>query len=374
MLYVIAFIFLLVVAIILKKRQDQKKAPHSSKVQAPIAQGHEHVHHAPFAVAESLVPATIDPNIQDRIEQLIEIGHLSAAEALINQTLNRDPSRHHFYFYLLDLHLRQQDELGVKQLLQNLEQRQLHEVLAEVQVRYQAAQKKPAPTETPSTNIVTPSNQTPIPDVVVEHKVDTTISPPQQPTPEPQPILEANQALEFKLNTPVPPTPVQVNVEPASVPKVSTPEAEQPAKQTEQQTAPAAVELTNTASTLPLAPMDDAAATAQASSSSSTSPASSTPQVIFAELDGAEAESEALSPETTIATPVTIKPQDPLVKAFPELADIDEVQLDLDLAQQYIELGAFESACILLEKNDARFNQEQRDLSKKLLNRIASSS
>ncbi|WP_288408516.1 hypothetical protein ACSF3O_01925 [Acinetobacter soli] len=373
MLYVIAFIILLVVAIILKKRQDQKKASHSSKVQAPIAQGHEHVHHAPFAVAESLVPATIDPNIQDRIEQLIEIGHLSAAEALINQTLNRDPSRHHFYFYLLDLHLRQQDELGVKQLLQNLEQRQLHEVLAEVQVRYQAAQKKPAPTETPSTNIVTPSNQAPIPDVVVEHKVDTTISP-TQPTPEPQPILEANQALEFKLNTPVPPTPVQVNVEPASVPKVSTPEAEQPTKQIQQQTAPAAVELTNTASTLTLAPMDDAAATAQASSSSSTSPASSTPQVIFAELDGAEAESEALSPATTIATPVTIKPQDPLVKAFPELADIDEVQLDLDLAQQYIELGAFESACILLEKNDARFNQEQRDLSKKLLNRIASSS
>ncbi len=135
----------------------------------------------------------------------------------------------------------------------------------------------------------------------------------------------------------MPPTPVQVNVEPASVPKISTPEAEQPAKQTQQQTAPAAVELTNTASTLTLAPMDDAAATAQASSSSSTSPASSTPQVIFAELDGAEAESEALSPETTIATPVTIKPQDPLVKAFPELADIDEVQLDLDLAQQYIE-------------------------------------
>lgn len=374
MLYVIAFIILLVVAIILKKRQDQKKASHSSKVQAPIAQGHEHVHHAPFAVAESLVPATIDPNIQDRIEQLIEIGHLSAAEALINQTLNRDPSRHHFYFYLLDLHLRQQDELGVKQLLQNLEQRQLHEVLAEVQARYQAAQKNPAPTKTPSTDIVTPSNQTPIPDVVVEHKVDTTISPTQQHTPEPQPILEANQALEFKLNTPVPPTLVQVNVEPASVPKVSTPEAEQPAKQTQQQTAPAAVELTNTASTLTLAPMDDAAATAQASSSSSTSPAFSTPQVIFAELDGAEAESEALSPATTIATPVTIKPQDPLVKAFPELADIDEVQLDLDLAQQYIELGAFESACILLEKNDARFNQEQRDLSKKLLNRIASSS
>ncbi|MCG2937672.1 hypothetical protein, partial [Escherichia coli] len=79
--------------------------------------------------------------------------------------------------------------------------------------------------------------------------------PTQQHTPEPQPILEANQALEFKLNTPVPPTPVQVNVEPASVPKVSTPKAEQPTKQTQQQTAPAAVELTNTASTLTLAPM-----------------------------------------------------------------------------------------------------------------------
>ncbi|HCO06900.1 MAG TPA: hypothetical protein DIT34_01040, partial [Acinetobacter ursingii] len=63
---------------------------------------------------------------------------------------------------------------------------------------------------------------------------------------------------------------------------------------------------------------------------------------------------------------------DPLVQSFPELAQVNETQLDLDLAIKYVELGAYDSARILLTKNETVFSAEQRELSKNLLNRIAS--
>lgn len=63
---------------------------------------------------------------------------------------------------------------------------------------------------------------------------------------------------------------------------------------------------------------------------------------------------------------------DPLVQSFPELAQVNETQLDLDLAIKYVELGAYDSARILLTKNETIFSADQRELSKNLLNRIAS--
>ena len=63
---------------------------------------------------------------------------------------------------------------------------------------------------------------------------------------------------------------------------------------------------------------------------------------------------------------------DPLVQSFPALSEVSEIQLNLELAEQYIYLGAYESARLLLSQNEEEYSPEQRLTSQNLLNRIAS--
>ncbi|OTG64642.1 hypothetical protein B9T29_00285 [Acinetobacter sp. ANC 3903] len=63
---------------------------------------------------------------------------------------------------------------------------------------------------------------------------------------------------------------------------------------------------------------------------------------------------------------------DPLVQSFPELIEVDEISLNLELAQQYIQLGAFESARELLAEQEAGYTTEQRQQADHLRNQIAS--
>ena len=63
---------------------------------------------------------------------------------------------------------------------------------------------------------------------------------------------------------------------------------------------------------------------------------------------------------------------DPLVQSFPELIEVNEISLNLDLAQQYIQLGAFESARELLTEQETEYTAEQRQQADQLRNQIAS--
>lgn len=63
---------------------------------------------------------------------------------------------------------------------------------------------------------------------------------------------------------------------------------------------------------------------------------------------------------------------DPLVQSFPELTEVDEINLNLELAQQYIQLGAVESARELLAEQEAGYTPEQRQQADHLRNQIAS--
>ncbi|MFI7805997.1 hypothetical protein ACFMJ8_08410, partial [Acinetobacter baumannii] len=65
--------------------------------------------------------------------------------------------------------------------------------------------------------------------------------------------------------------------------------------------------------------------------------------------------------------------EDPLLEAFPELKQINENELDLKLAEQYIKFGANQAARNLLQGDEQKFNTEQQQQhAKNLLNRIAS--
>ncbi|MEG2265752.1 MAG: fimbrial protein FimV, partial [Acinetobacter sp.] len=74
------------------------------------------------------------------------------------------------------------------------------------------------------------------------------------------------------------------------------------------------------------------------------------------------------------ATPAqaAVDQHDPLVQSFPELLDVNEASLNLDLAQQYIQLGAYAAAREIIAEREAEYTPEQQQRAEQLLNQIAS--
>ena len=94
--------------------------------------------------------------------------------------------------------------------------------------------------------------------------------------------------------------------------------------------------------------------------------------------------SEAIVEETPAITPNlsfsldsnapanTVDQSDPLVQSFPQLNEVNEIHLNLELAEQYIQLGAFEAAREILVEQEPNYSTEQRQQVEQLLSRIAS--
>ncbi len=68
----------------------------------------------------------------------------------------------------------------------------------------------------------------------------------------------------------------------------------------------------------------------------------------------------------------TTDQSDPLVQSFPQLSEVNEIHLNLELAEQYIQLGAFEAAREILVEQEPNYSTEQRQQVEQLLSRIAS--
>lgn len=381
----IPFVILLIVAIIFIKRQRHQND--SSPFYAKNNKNNE-IKTAENDLSPAQVPAAIDPNIHERIDHLIDIGHLSAAEALINQTLNRDPSRHDLYLYLFDLHLRQNDELGIKQLIQNLQQLQLHDVLNQLEDKYRNTREQ----KEKYAKVIQQKQQntqdipiTTSPVVTPAVKSETTLA---SSAPVQKQIIEEHQSLEFtpkpissvnkptKSNT-VPHQDISFVLEMADHITVAPKKHEAVAEvkvetETKKLTsvAPQALAVDHTESNLvqakiALQPDVDKQQPVHTAVPMPTLTLKDTPIALKKEIPPVAQNIQSQPSQANID-------HDPLIKAFPELASLDEVQLDLELAEQYIELGAYASAQILLNKNEAQFSVQQLELSKKLLNRMAS--
>ena len=63
---------------------------------------------------------------------------------------------------------------------------------------------------------------------------------------------------------------------------------------------------------------------------------------------------------------------DPLIQSFPALAESNDIEVNLELAQQYIKLGACDAARELLAEKETEYSTEQRQQADLLLNQIAS--
>lgn len=97
-----------------------------------------------------------------------------------------------------------------------------------------------------------------------------------------------------------------------------------------------------------------------------------TAPVEVAEVAAVEEVPEIAAVQEVPVVTATTSTDDPLTKSFPDLQQLDETELDLDLAAQYIELGAYDSARVLLQNDRTGLNAEQQQRAEMLLNKIAS--
>lgn len=474
LLYVLPFIILLVVAIVLKKRQANQQAEPTKKTTAPKAKTTSapssdviEAPAAPVQQAQAQGPqesTPLAPELRRHIENQMRDGNYFAAEAQINQALNRDQSQHELYLMLLDLHLLQNDEFAINQLFSHLRSLQLDDIVQQAQdkraahearlaeeakakAEQQAAKlaasslsfeqlqqdvqptKAQAPLEfapkaeavvapveveavkplefnAPSTKTentepqalefsVTPVATQPTQAQPVQEEVkpldfafNLDQAAPQTPVAEPK-AVEAAQAveatevkpLEFSLDTPpqAKPTELEFNLD-APAPTAAKTELEFTLDTPPKTDLDFSLEVAPQAQPQPT--LDDTKAPIKLDQNDfefnlaePTPVVTSVPQAETQSFDFKfEAPVEVAAPVAQpIPTPAATanNDADPLLQLFPELAKISEVDLNLNLAAEYVRLGAYQDAKSLLAEHEASYTPEQREIAATLRNKIA---
>src|SRR5690554_155351 len=477
LIYVIPFILLLVIALVLKKREANKESEPAAKKPAAASKTKAKkstttkkttVKTAVVAepVAEPQGSTPLPADLRQTIETQIRDRNFFSAEAQINQALKRDPSLHELYLLLLDVHLTQKDEFATRQLLDHLKNLGLEDILAQAEARIEAQKASQTKEETPasaapttaafSETPVSAKTQTPADfDALIQSSSSSTASTSfdqlQQSLKTETPVAKTESApvpdLEFTpstsaapVNTPAPakaeevqPLEFNLSFDSAASTQAATSVEPAPAAAQEPQALDFSFELeptpTQAAPITPVEPVTPAAQEPQALDFSFelektateatpattpavtpppaeeksdfnfdfsisptpvaeqpvepavTAPADTAPLFQF-DLDSAPtieatpaaAPEASMVEEPAMAAVVTtaVDPHDPLIQSFPELAEVNEIQLNLDLAQQYIELGAYDAARALLAEKEANYSAAQQQHATQLLNQIAS--
>ena len=433
LIYVIPFILLLVVAIVLKKREASKEAePKTQKAVAAKSKAKKTASSKKSPqqtqVVEDVVAkkatTPLATDLRNKIEGQIRDRNFFSAEAQINQALNKDNSQHELYLLLLDIHLLQKDEFAISQLLNHLRSLELDDILAQAEAKKsdydqlhqnsrdtiefkptEIAPSAPKPVEATNTAdfdaLMSSNNPAPAPvqASVVEPVQDIkpldfdTSAFTTTTTAQPEPSIEV-QSLEFdisSLNTPTAePTKSAEELKPldfGSLSLESTPI--QPAETAAADIQPLdfSFNLDTAPTTTPEAEISLPAADERPefkfdfSSESTAEAAKDIPAFSFDTVSPSEAIVEetpavvtpnlSFSLEST-APANTTDQSDPLVQSFPQLNEVNEIHLNLELAEQYIQLGAFEAAREILVEQEPNYSTEQRQQVEQLLSRIAS--
>ena len=407
-------VVVLVVAVVLKKRGDNQGNTASKKGASKTAKtaATKKVSRTTLAREEQkAAPQSTNPipdRLRQKLEQQIQSGNYQTAEAQINQALKQDNTQHELYLFLLDIHLAQRDDFAADQLIKHVHALKLEEIAqaAEAKHREYERNRQPDSIEFSPSNFQQPHTPAAIPvqnhtadfdalvqtpakqsfdDLQSEYSTPAEQEKPVEQAPEVQP-LDFNFSFEQKESAE--PSPVAEPVE--------TKEQQQPLEfsfNLEPSTTSPAVEETKTVESKPELNFDLSSlevGSNQTETKSDDIPAPSLdfnfePSEIKLETPPAAEKTELTfdvteivtqtEPKTAFIEPVPQAPatgNDPLAQSFPDLQQLDEAQLNLELAEQYIELGAYESARELLKNSQTLLNAEQQQHSEKLLNKIAS--
>lgn len=430
MLYVIPFIILLVVAVVLKKRENGQKqettSPKSiSKKSGKKASGKSSKssrEKSKANVVEEVAPALpqsspVPEAVRQNIIQLIQEKQFSAAEAQVNQALKKDNTQHELYLLLLEVHIAQKDEFAIQQLISHIRSLALNEIAIKAEARQKEyeSSRQPDAIEFPQAKaheepqaisdttaqfdqLTTSSSETSFDDLQKDYAPVK-----QEPAVEVEP-LEFNFSFEKTATT-------ENTSQPVDEPEVSTSQQVSEVSSSQETN-----ELADLEFSFDLAPLHETVNKTQAvevkanqessiyaldfnldlnPSSSETKPAEQAPSLDEIKLvEQAPLEAASIAPlefsldEPALVTAPELETQnsidvvneavtqaqieDPLLEAFPELKQVNENELDLKLAEQYIKFGANQAARNLLESDEQKFNTEQQQHAKNLLNRIAS--
>ncbi|WP_111886170.1 hypothetical protein, partial [Acinetobacter baumannii] len=406
MLYVIPFIILLVVAVILKKRENSQKQEATSPKNINRKSGKKASAKSSKSSREKIKAKVIEENIpaipqsnpvpealRHNIQQLIQEKQFSAAEAQVNQALKKDNTQHELYLLLLEIHIAQKDEFAIQQLISHIRSLGLNEIAAQAETRqkeyesssqpdaidFPQAQTYEEPKNTDTTaqfdELTTSSSEASFDDLQKDY---TPVK--QEPAIEIEP-LEFN--FSFEQNS-------------------ATENTNQPAQQPELSSTQETNELADLEFSFDLAPLHETEEKSQAvevkadqensinaldfnfdlnPSSSETKSVQQAPSLDEIKLiEQAPLEATSIAPlEFSLDEPALVPApeletqnhidvvneaatqtqiEDPLLEAFPELKQINENELDLKLAEQYIKFGANQAARNLLQGDEQKFNTE----------------
>lgn len=422
---IVLLVIVLVVAIVLKKRGDNQNAAAPKKGTAGKATKKATAKKTSRTTlareeqeAAPQVTTAISDSLREKIEQQIQERNFQAAEAQINQALKQDNSQHELYLFLLDIHLAQKDDFAIDQLIKHVHALKLEDIAHAAEAKKSEYEKnkqpdsidfhsnssnfnqRPTTTEAaaPQNNtadfdalVQAPSNQS-FDDLQTEYVAPVEEEKPAEPTPEVQP-LDFNFSFEQK-ETQVPeasPTPVESETTEVKEqtplefsfslePNTATPEETK--VEEEAKTEPDFNFTLDVAPEPTEAPKVEETPSLDFSFEPTTQTPAEQPETLAEKTEfsfdlaeptpvAAEQTTEFTTSET--ATQVSsVVSNDPLVQSFPGLEQLNEAQLNLDLAEQYIELGAYESARTLLQNSQSIFDADQQQSSEKLLNKIAS--
>ncbi len=400
MLYVIPFIILLVVAVILKKRENSQKQEATSpkninrksgkKASAKSSKSSREKTKA--KVIEENTPAIPQSNpvpeaLRHNIQQLIQEKQFSAAEAQVNQALKKDNTQHELYLLLLEIHIAQKDEFAIQQLISHIRSLGLNEIAAQAETRqkeyessrqpdaidFPQAQTYEEPKNTDTTaqfdELTTSSSEASFNDLQKDY------------TPVKQESAVEIEPLEFNFS-----------FEQTS----ATENTNQPVQQPELSSTQETNELADLEFSFDLAPLHGTEEKSQAvevkadqensinaldfnfdlnPSSPETKSVEQAPSLDEIKLvEQAPLEAASIAPlEFSLDEPALVPApeletqnhidvvneaatqtqiEDPLLEAFPELKQINENELDLKLAEQYIKFGANQAARNLLQSDE----------------------
>lgn len=417
MLYVIPFIILLVVAVIFKKRENSQKQEATSpktvnkktNKKANSKSSKNSREKSKVNVVEETLPpipqsSPVPEAVRQKIKQLIQEKQYSAAEAQVNQALKKDNTQHELYLLLLEVHIAQKDEFAITQLISHIRSLALNEIVTQAETRqkeyessrqpdaidFPQAQTHEEPKNTPDTTaqfdqLTTSSSEASFDDLQKDY---TPVK--QEPAVEVEPLefnfsfeqktTEVDSAKpEDKINTETASKTNDLNTLEFSFDLESIPNKAEKSLEPSSELTVETIKIDTTAT-----PDIDLDFSNFSIEKESASQSNNSQEIVLEE----NIQTQPLSVETLEfslnpiesednqpnlnESELSLENNDPLVQAFPELKQLDENELDLQLAEQYIKLGAYPAAHALLASNEQKFNTEQQQRAKNLLNRIAS--
>lgn len=417
MLYVIPFIILLVVAVIFKKRENSQKQEATSpktvnkktNKKANSKSSKNSREKSKVNVVEETLPpipksSPLPEAVRQKIKQLIQEKQYSAAEAQVNQALKKDNTQHELYLLLLEVHIAQKDEFAITQLISHIRSLALHEIVTQAETRqkeyessrqpdaidFPQAQTYEEPKNTPDTTaqfdqLTTSSSEASFDDLQKDY---TPVK--QEPAVEVEPLefnfsfeqktTEVDSAKpEDKISTETASETNDLNTLEFSFDLESIPNKAEKSLEPSSELTVETIKVDTTSTPDIDLDFSNFSIDKESDSQSNNSQEIVLEENIQTQPLSAETLEFSLNPiESEDNQPNLNKSElspennDPLVQAFPELKQLDENELDLKLAEQYISLGAYPAAHALLANNEQKFNTEQQQRAKNLLNRIAS--